>query len=140
MLIRLTYASRSTGALGPSDVKDIVRTSQRNNARLGITGALLLADGIFLQCLEGDLPSVNALYHRIVMDSRHREPAILNFTEIDTRLHGAWSMGLVPGTAENRELLMRYSPSATFDPYAIRPRALDALFAELVDRARVLAA
>lgn len=139
MLIRLTYASRSTGVLGPSDVKDIVRVSQRNNAQLGITGALLLIDGIFLQCLEGDHLAVNTLYHRIVQDTRHRDTAILNFAEIDVRLHGAWRMGLVLSTEANRELVLRYSATSGFDPYAMRPRGLDAMFAELVERARVLA-
>lgn len=139
MLIRLTYASRSVGSLAASDVKDIVRSSQRNNAPLGVTGALLLANGIFLQCLEGDHLAVNALYHRILLDPRHREPAILSFGEIDQRLHGGWSMGLVPMTDENRALVLQYSPRAEFDPYEMRPRALEALFAELAGKARVLA-
>ncbi len=140
MLIRLVYASRSTGALTPADVRDIVRTSQRNNAPLGVTGALLLANGIFLQCLEGDHIAVNAVYHRILLDTRHREPAILQFTEIDQRLCGGWSMGLVPMVEANQALVLKYSPRAEFDPYQMRPRALDALFAELVAQARVLSA
>jgi hypothetical protein len=138
MLIRLVYASRSTATLTPGDIKDIVRTSQRNNAPLGVTGALLMADGIFLQCLEGDHLAVNALYHRILLDGRHRDPAILQFAEVDQRLYGGWSMGLVPMNEANRALVLRYSPAATFDPYAMRPRALEALFAELVAQARVL--
>lgn len=138
MLIRLIYASRSTGALTPADVKDIVRSSQRNNAPLGVTGALLLSNGIFLQCLEGDHLAVNALYHRILLDARHREPAILQFTEIEQRLYGGWSMGLVPTTEANQALMLKYSPRAEFDPYEMRPGALDALFAELVAQARVL--
>lgn len=140
MLVRLTYASRANGALGPADVKDIVRSSQRNNGPLGVTGALLLCDGIFLQCLEGDHLAVNTLYHRILLDSRHREPAILQFAEIDLRLFGGWSMGLVPATDANRQRMLRYSPQAAFDPYGMRPRALDALFAELVAEARTLQA
>jgi len=66
MLIRLIYASRTTGSLTPPDVKDIVRTSQRNNGVLGVTGALILSSAIFLQCPEGDHIAVNPLYHRIV--------------------------------------------------------------------------
>ncbi|MBE7941247.1 MULTISPECIES: BLUF domain-containing protein [Ramlibacter] len=138
MLIRLVYASRSTGTLTPVDVKDIVRSSQRNNAPVGVTGALLLANGIFLQCLEGDHLAVNALYHRILLDGRHRDPAILQFSEIDQRLYGGWSMGLVPMTEATRSLMLRYSPAVGFDPYAMRPRALDALFTELVAQARTL--
>ncbi|MDD0815349.1 BLUF domain-containing protein [Curvibacter sp. HBC28] len=138
MLIRLTYASRVKGSLGPADVKDILRASKRNNAQLGITGTLLLVDGLFLQCLEGGLVPVNTLYHRILLDPRHHQPALLNFAEIERRLFGGWHMGLVPATADNLAVLLSYSPSAQFDPYAMRPKALDALFEELVARARVL--
>ena len=42
MLIQLTYASRTKGVLGPADIKDILGASQRNNTRLGVTGALCL--------------------------------------------------------------------------------------------------
>ncbi len=139
MLVRLIYASRSTGTLAAADVKDIVRSSARNNAKLGVTGALLLSNGIFLQCLEGDHRLVNALYHRILLDTRHSDPAILSYREIDQRLYAGWSMGLVTTTEANRQLFMKYAPQAEFDPYDIRPQALDALFAELVEQARVLA-
>lgn len=138
MLVRMIYASRSAGVLGPADVKDIVRSSVRNNAPLGITGALLLSNGIFLQCLEGDHLPVNALYHRILLDRRHRDPAILAYSEIDARLYGAWNMGLVPTSDANRQVFLKYSPQADFDPYGMRPRALEALFAELVAEARLI--
>ena len=81
VLIRLTYASRARN-LGPMDVKDILESSKRNNQALGVTGALCLSNGIFLQCLEGDRAVVNALYHRILLDPRHQEPAILDFEEV----------------------------------------------------------
>ena len=136
MLIRLTYASRTAGVLSPLDVKDIVRASQRNNAKLGVTGALMLSNGIFLQCLEGDHLVVNALYHRILLDGRHTEPAVLNFSEIDQRLFTGWSMGLVTTTEANLKVFLKYSPQAEFDPYQIRPAALDLLFAEMVEHAR----
>lgn len=138
MMIRMVYASRTAGVLAPGDVRDIVRSSMRNNAPLGITGALLLSNGIFLQCLEGDHLAVNALYHRILLDRRHRDPAVLLYTEIETRLYGDWSMGLVTTTEANRKIFLKYSPQAEFDPYQIRPRALESLFTELVDHARVV--
>jgi hypothetical protein len=138
MMIRMVYASRSTGLLAPGDVKDIVRSSVRHNTPLGITGALLLSNGIFLQCLEGDHLPVNALYHRILLDRRHRDPAILAYHEIDMRLYAGWNMGLVTTTEANRQVFLKYSPQAEFDPYQMKPRALEALFTELVAHARVL--
>lgn len=138
MLIRLTYASRVQSVLGPADVRDILRASQKNNARLGVSGALLLCNGIFLQCLEGDQPAVNALYHRILLDKRHHEPAILAFEEIDARLFGEWSMGYLPSTEAVQRLCMRYSPTAEFNPYRMRASGLRALFGELLSQARLL--
>lgn len=140
MLVRLIYASRAQGILTPLDVKDIVRTSQRNNARRGITGALLLSNGIFVQCLEGDRLEVSALYHHILKDTRHRDPAVLALDEIDQRLYGAWAMGLLPTIEANQQLFLKYSPRAEFDPYAIRPAALQAFFAEMVAHAREIPA
>ena len=95
MLIQLTYASRTARILGPMDVKDILGASQRNNSRLGVTGALCLNNGIFLQQLEGDRTVVNALYHRLLKDTRHCEPAVLDFGEIPYRRFPGWSMGLL---------------------------------------------
>lgn len=140
MLIRLIYASRGAGVLTPLDVKDIVQRSQRNNARAGVTGALMLSNGIFLQCLEGDHLVVNALYHRILLDPRHRDPAILSYAEIEQRLYGVWAMGVVTATEANRQMFLKYSPLAEFDPYQIRPRALELLFAEMVEHARAVTA
>ena len=140
MLIRLIYASRSAGVLTPLDVKDIVRSSQRNNGKLGVTGALVLSNGIFLQCLEGDHLVVNALYHRLLRDPRHRDPAILSYGETEQRLYGAWSMGLVTTTEANQQMFLKYSPQATFDPYQIRPQALELLFTDMVEHARAVTA
>lgn len=140
MLVRLIYASRSAGVLSPIDVKDIVRSSQRNNAKLGVTGALMLSNGIFLQCLEGDHLVVNALYHRILLDARHREPAILSYGEIEQRLYGAWAMGLVTTTEAHRPIFLKYGAQAEFDPYLLRPKALELLFADMVEHARTISA
>jgi len=106
MLIRLMYASRAR-SMGPMDVKDILSSSRRNNLALGVTGALCLSNGIFLQCLEGDHMVVNTLYHRILLDARHHEPAILDFEEIVHRQFGSWSMGLVSTVAENQALFLK---------------------------------
>src|SRR4051812_49758870 len=104
MLIQLIYASRAAPILGPADVKDILGASQRNNARLGVTGTLCLNNGIFLQVLEGDRTVVNALYHRILRDGRHKDPAVLDVQEIVARRFGNWAMGLLMSSEENRQV------------------------------------
>ncbi len=137
MLIRLIYASRAK-QLGPMDVKDILDSSRRNNKRVGVTGALCLSNGIFLQCLEGDRAAVNVLYHRILLDNRHTDPAILDFAEVHKRQFGVWNMGLVSAIADNQAMFLKYSPGADFDPYAMSPQTLREFFAELMDNTRWL--
>ena len=138
MLIQLTYASRTAGILGPGDVQDILQSSKRNNQGLGVTGALCLANGIFLQQLEGDRLAVNTLYHRILKDPRHKDPAVLDFSEIVSRQFGDWTMGLIPYTQDNRQLFLKYSSSAEFDPYQMSPGTLRAFFTEVMHNVRWL--
>ena len=138
MLIQLTYASRTSTILGPGDVKDILRSSAKNNIAAGVTGALCLSNGIFLQQLEGDRQAVNALYHRILKDPRHREPAILDFSEIVVRQFGDWSMGLIAATQENRQLFLKYASTADFDPYKMSPGTLRAFFTDVMHNVRWL--
>ncbi|OZA58809.1 MAG: blue light sensor protein [Acidovorax sp. 17-64-282] len=119
MLIQLTYASRTARVLGPADIKDIQGASQRNNARTGITGALCLNHGIFLQQLEGDRAAVNALYHRLLKDTRHRDTAVLDFGEIPHRRFTS-------------------SSSVDFDPYSMSTSTLRSFFDEVMQNVRWL--
>jgi len=138
MLIQLTYASRTAHSLGPGDVKDILQSSLRNNTAAGVTGALCLTNGIFLQQLEGDRAAVNQLYHRIQKDIRHKDTQILDFSEIASRRFGTWSMGLISAVAENRQLFLKYSSSADFDPYSMSTTTLRAFFEEVMLNVRWL--
>ena len=132
MLIQLTYASRVSKTLLPEDLNAILMASQRNNARVGVTGALCLTNGIFLQQLEGDRTAVSLLYHRILLDSRHRDPAILDFAEISCRKFTQWSMGSLSAQESNRMIYLKYSRSASFDPYTMSPVTLRAFFDEIM--------
>ncbi len=136
MLIQLTYASRCAKILGPADVKDILSASQRNNAILGVTGALCINNGIFLQQLEGDRLAVNALYHRILKDQRHRDTAVLDYAEITCRQFTGWSMGLLPSMESNRQLFLKYSTGTEFDPYGMGSESLRSFFGEMLQNVR----
>lgn len=138
MLIQLIYASRSSRVLGPADVKDILGASQRNNTRAGVTGALCLHNGIFLQLLEGDRAAVNVLYHRLLKDSRHRDTAVLDLSEIPYRRFTGWSMGLIASVESNRQLFLKYSRTADFDPYSMSAATLRSFFDEVLQNVRWL--
>ncbi|MDB5891869.1 MAG: blue light sensor protein [Polaromonas sp.] len=114
------------------------RLPSLRNSRLGITGALCLDNGIFLQQLEGDKAVVNALYHRSLLDRRHRETAVLDFSEIMSRRFVSWSMASLPLSRKNRQVFLKYSSSPEFDPYNMTCTTLRAFFDEIQTNVRWL--
>ena len=138
MLVRLMYASRAVPAVDPEEVAAILRKSKANNPAWGITGVLCLSGGIFLQVLEGGRGAVNRLYNRIVSDPRHIDVELLLYEEIKERRFAGWSMGQVNMSLLNPSMLLKYSATATLDPYAVSGDVSMALFQELVATASVV--
>ncbi len=97
-LFRLVYCSRNTilGQQGDpaAEVAGILATSRANNARDGVTGALLYSEGCFAQVLEGGLDAVERTFERIQCDPRHGDVVMLQVGRADGRLFGAWDMAL----------------------------------------------
>ena len=133
MLTRLLYASRSVGPIDAAFLESIFERSRSHNLEHGITGVLCVYEGgsVFLQALEGSRAEVNALYGAIVRDPRHRDVLLLDYAEIDERLFGGWRMGSVDLGRVNLGTILRYSETATLDPYAMTGRAALALLVEL---------
>jgi hypothetical protein len=130
-LYRLIYVSRN--ALGGSpeemegEVFHILDQSRRNNARDGITGALLFSDDCFAQALEGGAPAVHRVFERIQIDPRHRDTVVLTCEPAPGREFGDWSMAYV-GRLEPAET--RYAELARPEPgsaSAASGRVLDLL-------------
>jgi hypothetical protein len=138
MLVRLLYASRASDAMTAESLALIMKQSKTNNAKSGVTGVLCLSEGIFLQVLEGGRNAVSQLYNRIANDARHRDVVLLNYEEINERRFAGWSMGEVNMARLNPALLLKYSETATLDPYAVSGAVSMALFEELVATAAVM--
>ncbi len=138
MLVRLMYASRTAQPLDPEELAQILRQSRQENPRHGITGVLCSSGNIFIQVLEGGRAAVNRLYNHIVADPRHTEVTLLAYEEIAERRFAGWAMGQVNLARLNPALLLKYSESATLDPYAVSGQAAVALFDELVATAAVV--
>jgi hypothetical protein len=138
MLVRLLYASRASDTMTPAGLAAIMTQSKTNNAKSGITGVLCLSEGIFLQVLEGGRNAVSALYNRIANDARHHDVVLLNYQEINERCFAGWSMGEVNMARLNPAVLLKYSETATLDPYAVSGAVSMALFEELVATAAVM--
>lgn len=89
----LMYLSSATHALSNDDLRNILTTSRKNNARNDITGLLLYHDKSILQILEGDKTAIYALYLKIMKDPRHTGVLTLIDEETTTRDFSDWSMG-----------------------------------------------
>ena len=91
-LYRLIYASDQIEYLGLAEFQDIVVKSEQNNARLNITGLLVILTKKFLQVLEGPSVELNGLYEKIMRDSRHKNPRLISYMPIHNRHFMEWSM------------------------------------------------
>ena len=138
MLVRLLYASRAAASTDDDALAAIVKQAQANNHRLGVTGVLCFADGVFMQALEGGRSTVSALYHRIAQDKRHSDVVLLSYEEIAERRFAGWAMGQANLSRLNPALLLKYSETATLDPYSVSGSVSMALFDELVATASVV--
>ncbi len=98
-LRRLVYYSRNrvTGAPAAMDetIRGILAASRTNNARVGVTGALMFNAGCFAQVLEGPGAEVETTFERIQQDERHGEVSLLAFEAVESRLFTDWSMAYV---------------------------------------------
>jgi hypothetical protein len=130
-LSRLIYASRAVEALKPEDVEQILATSRTNNARVGVTGALMFGAREFLQCLEGSREAVNATYARILRDPRHADVLILDYREVARRWFAGWGMHQVPPLWSSRQVLLRYGEREAFAPSKMSAESAAALLADL---------
>ncbi len=137
MLVRLLYASRSTSPMRPDMLSAILRKSTHNNAAVGITGLLCHTDTTFLQVLEGGRGAVSTLYQRIASDPQHEAVTLMTYDEILERDFAGWSMGRVDVGRLNPSLILKYSTTASLDPYAMSGRVALALLKELVETASV---
>lgn len=138
MLVRLMYASRAAKPLDPEELTHILRYARSANPKVGVTGVLCSTGDLFIQVLEGGRAAVNRLYNRIAADPRHTEVTLLSYEEIAERRFAGWAMGQVNLARLNPALLLKYSETATLDPYAISGKAAMALFDELVATASVV--
>nr|WP_314433464.1 BLUF domain-containing protein [uncultured Brevundimonas sp.] len=92
-LERLIYNSQATQDFPSlSSISAILAISDQNNRRDNVTGALVLADGAFLQVLEGGGLDIQRTLERLLNDPRHTDLKVLNRQPIDFRDFKDWGM------------------------------------------------
>lgn len=90
---QITYISTVAKGTTEDDLRAILASSRRNNARVGITGLLLHDGKRFLQVLEGESAPLREALVRIKADRRHLGVVILSERDVAAREFGPWAMG-----------------------------------------------
>ncbi|MGI3903078.1 MAG: BLUF domain-containing protein [Janthinobacterium lividum] len=118
-LYRLVYTSRNHLEGGEDQqqaaVAGVLAVSKRNNARVGVTGALLFNGGSFAQVLEGSRAAVETTFERIQRDTRHSDVAVLQCEAVATRAFPNWSMGFIGNSPRGRALWAEVARLTNFD-------------------------
>lgn len=129
MLTTLAYASNALVPVHSADMLDIARASLRNNARLGVTGALFFDGRQFYQVLEGDDTIIACLYDTIRADPRHTDVQLVYYRKLPERRFADWSMKFVDGT-RRRDLAPVFDHAVAVPSEAtLQDRRIEALLA-----------
>jgi hypothetical protein len=124
MIHQLIYYSKSTWKDGdPSllvQLRDIVTSAQRNNARAGVTGFLIFDKTWFVQILEGDRANVNEIYNKISRDKRHGGLNIINMRDAETRSFPSWAMGSAIRSPEMQGIYLQHGIGGHLDPIQLK--------------------
>ncbi|SEM11106.1 BLUF domain-containing protein [Xaviernesmea oryzae] len=93
---RLLYRSKITLNMSHDElnrqIDDIVASSCTANADVGLTGALIAFEGMFIQVLEGSLAPLERTFERICCDLRHRHVQLVDLAAAEQRLFADWNM------------------------------------------------
>ena len=92
-IFQLGYASAATTPFDSNELFELLSKARTNNQALGVTGMLLYHEGSFIQILEGDQETVEALYAKISQDPRHSNALLLFRRTVEERSFGDWTMG-----------------------------------------------
>jgi FtsZ-binding cell division protein ZapB len=118
-IYRLVYTSRNLLEGGEEEQKaaiaGLLAVSKRNNARVGVTGALLFNGGSFAQVLEGSRAAVETTFERIQRDPRHSDVAVLQCEPVAARGFPNWSMGFVGDSPRGQALWTEVARLTNFD-------------------------
>ena len=98
MTYQIIYSSEAATPMQTDDLQELLDHARHSNATKGITGALVYAEGIFLQILEGEKVLLQDLMAKIRRDVRHEIVSVLREGEVPTAIFSSWKMAYVSAT------------------------------------------
>ena len=103
-IFQIVYCSRNTISGTAADVRaqieTILQAARRNNARVGVTGALFYNSIFFAQVLEGSLVEVQKVFERLQLDPRHADMVVLQTGFAPDRSFANWSMAFAGASTD----------------------------------------
>lgn len=120
MFERIVYVSRAAAGVGAAETYNIIRHAHNRNQARGLTGALLLLDGWFVQVLEGESFRLQPCFERIRQDPRHEALSLRGRELSEQRLFADQWMALRLGQDLPQGLLQQWGyapglPAERFD-------------------------
>ncbi len=117
---QVIYSSKAVQPMSARQLEEILEDARAGNEARNVTGALVYADGVFLQVLEGEREVVQSLIESIRSDSRHESMKVFHQREVARRAFDDWRMAYLgsssaqmsrwadlPGTQSIDQLLER---------------------------------
>lgn len=135
-MVRLIYVSIMTDACDTVALQNILAVSRKNNAQKDISGVLCYDPSFFMQCLEGPRDAVNEIYSNIAADNRHKNLMLLEYSDIEERLFGDWTMAFLSADILDKETLEKYSHKSKFNPYMLNAEQARSFLVEVVEQKR----
>lgn len=112
----------------------ILNSASRRNARLGVTGALIVTNKHFIQVLEGGRRQLSYLVTLIGGDTRHKNFTLAQFVPADMRIFMQWRLLCMDASEVPTHYGSRYSTSGTLEPSLITLNGFHLMFQEIADR------
>ena len=92
-MFAVAYVSTAVSRPSAFDLENLLVDARTFNARVHVTGALLLHDVTFFQYFEGSGDAVREVYERIKNSRLHRDIVELLYEEVPARCFDGWQMG-----------------------------------------------
>lgn len=94
-MIAIAYLSTAVHAPTRFELEHLLLDARTFNARVGVTGALLLHDVTFFQYFEGPAAAAEDVYVRIQRARSHRDIVELVHAPVERRHFDGWLMGFL---------------------------------------------
>jgi hypothetical protein len=100
----MAYVSVAAQPMSDDDLGLLLSGARANNARDGVTGALMYSGERFVQILEGPAAQVQQKMDTIALDPRHRTVEVMRRQTVAERQFPEWTMGFRSDDERSRRL------------------------------------